>query len=91
MSLRPSARTEGRMKAYKLVVDATEARRKREDGLVEIRKSKRDESLQKKRREGSELQQSFVPAGQSATTDRKVSWRIDWKFLDLELGSGLVA
>jgi importin subunit alpha-1 len=34
MSLRPSARAEGRMKAYKLAVDATEARRKREDGMV---------------------------------------------------------
>lgn len=63
------------MKAYKLAVDATEARRKREDGMVEIRKSKRDESLQKKRREGSQQHQPFVPTGQSATTDKKVSRR----------------
>lgn len=71
MSLRPSARAEGRMKAYKLAVDATEARRKREDGMVEIRKSKRDESLQKKRREGSQQHQQFAPTGQSATADKK--------------------
>lgn len=59
------------MKAYKLAVDATEARRKREDGMVEIRKSKRDESLQKKRREGSQHHTPFAPTGQSATTDKK--------------------
>lgn len=73
MSLRPGSRAEGRMKAYKLAVDATEARRKREDGMVEIRKSKRDESLQKKRREGSQQHAQFAPTGQSATTDKKVS------------------
>lgn len=78
MSLRPSARAEGRMKAYKLAVDATEARRKREDGMVEIRKSKRDESLQKKRREGSQQHQQFAPTGQSATADKKVRAKF-WK------------
>lgn len=71
MSLRPSARTEVRMKGYKLAVDAMEARRKREDGMVEIRKSKRDENLQKKRREGSQLHQQFTPA-QSASSEKKV-------------------
>ncbi|XP_024394329.1 importin subunit alpha-1 isoform X2 [Physcomitrium patens] len=70
MSLRPNARTEVRMKGYKLAVDALEARRKREDGMVEIRKTKRDESLQKKRREGSQLHQQFAPT-QSSTADRK--------------------
>ncbi|XP_024369103.1 importin subunit alpha-1 isoform X2 [Physcomitrium patens] len=70
MSLRPSARTEVRMKGYKLAVDAMEARRKREDGMVEIRKSKRDENLQKKRREGSQLHQQFTPA-QSASSEKK--------------------
>ncbi|KAH7284233.1 hypothetical protein KP509_34G044300 [Ceratopteris richardii] len=52
MSLRPNARAEVRKKGYKVAVDADEARRKREDNLVEIRKNKREESLLKKRREG---------------------------------------
>ena len=30
-------------------IDADEARRKREDNIIELRKSKRDEGLQKKR------------------------------------------
>lgn len=52
MSLRPGSRTEVRKKGYKLGVDADEARRRREDNLVEIRKNKREDSLLKKRREG---------------------------------------
>ncbi|KAF7850356.1 hypothetical protein BT93_L5573 [Corymbia citriodora subsp. variegata] len=52
MSLRPSARAEVRRNRYKVAVDADEGRRRREDNLVEIRKSKREESLLKKRREG---------------------------------------
>ncbi|KAL1312926.1 hypothetical protein HN51_039503 [Arachis hypogaea] len=54
MSLRPSAnsRSETRKKSYKIGVDADEARRRREDNLVEIRKNKREDSLLKKRREG---------------------------------------
>ncbi|XP_052189538.1 importin subunit alpha-2-like [Diospyros lotus] len=52
MSLRPSARTEVRRNRYKVAVDADEGRRRREDNMVEIRKSKREESLLKKRREG---------------------------------------
>lgn len=52
MSLRPSTRTEVRKKAYKIGVDADEARRRREDNLVEIRKNKREDNLLKKRREG---------------------------------------
>ncbi|XP_059437287.1 importin subunit alpha-like [Corylus avellana] len=52
MSLRPSARTEVRRNRYKVAVDAEEGRRRREDNMVEIRKSRREESLQKKRREG---------------------------------------
>ncbi|XP_058212585.1 importin subunit alpha-2 [Rhododendron vialii] len=52
MSLRPSARTEVRRNKYKVAVDAEEGRRRREDNMVEIRKSKREESLLKKRREG---------------------------------------
>ncbi|KAG9457772.1 hypothetical protein H6P81_002280 [Aristolochia fimbriata] len=51
MSLRPNSRAEVRKKAYKTGVDADEARRRREDNLVEIRKSKREDNLLKKRRE----------------------------------------
>ncbi|KAG9130648.1 hypothetical protein Leryth_011912 [Lithospermum erythrorhizon] len=52
MSLRPNSRTEVRKKSYKIGVDADEARRRREDNLIEIRKSKREDNLLKKRREG---------------------------------------
>ena len=58
MSLRPSSRTEVRKKSYKSGVDGDEARRRREYNLVEIRKSKREDSLLKKRREGILLLQS---------------------------------
>ncbi|KAK9292424.1 hypothetical protein L1049_020394 [Liquidambar formosana] len=56
MSLRPTSRTEVRKKSYKTGVDAEEARRRREDNLVEIRKNKREDNLLKKRREGLLLQ-----------------------------------
>ncbi|XP_047328688.1 importin subunit alpha-4-like [Impatiens glandulifera] len=52
MSLRPNSRTEVRKKSYKVGVDADEARRRREDNLVEIRKNKREDNLLKKRRDG---------------------------------------
>ncbi|KAL6557961.1 Inositol monophosphatase 1 [Orobanche minor] len=52
MSLRPNARAEVRRNKYKVSVDAEEGRRRREDNMVEIRKNRREESLQKKRREG---------------------------------------
>ncbi|KAI5067368.1 hypothetical protein GOP47_0017896 [Adiantum capillus-veneris] len=66
MSLRPNARAEVRKKGYKVSVDADEARRKREDNLVEIRKSKREENLLKKRKEGMPASQlggngSYLP------------------------------
>ncbi|KAJ7531343.1 hypothetical protein O6H91_14G055100 [Diphasiastrum complanatum] len=70
MSLRPNARTEVRKKSYKVAVDADEARRKREDNMVEIRKSKREESLLKKRREGMQSQQ-FSTVAQSAALEKK--------------------
>ncbi|PKI76121.1 importin subunit alpha-4 [Punica granatum] len=56
MSLRPNSKTDARKKSYKTGVDAEEARRRREDNLVEIRKNKREDSLLKKRREGLPLQ-----------------------------------
>ncbi|KAM7481817.1 hypothetical protein LguiB_006400 [Lonicera macranthoides] len=58
MSLRPNSRTEVRKKSYKTGVDADEARRRREDNMVEIRKNKREDNLLKKRREGNLLLQS---------------------------------
>ncbi|KAG2239111.1 hypothetical protein Bca52824_089971 [Brassica carinata] len=64
MSLRPNARTEVRRNRYKVAVDAEEGRRRREDNMVEIRKTKREESLLKKRREG--LQATQLPQAASA-------------------------
>ncbi|CAN4108930.1 unnamed protein product [Withania somnifera] len=61
MSLRPSTRTEVRKKSYKIGVDADEARRRREDNLVEIRKNKREDNLLKKRREGLLFQSQQLP------------------------------
>lgn len=59
MSLRPNARTDARRNRYKVAVDATDGRRRREDNMIEIRKSKREESLQKKRREGLPSQEQL--------------------------------
>lgn len=73
MSLRPNARTEVRKKAYKVAVDADEARRKREDNMVEIRKSKREESLLKKRKEGMPPQQ-LSSSSQPSTTEKKAGF-----------------
>ena len=73
MSLRPNARTEVRRNRYKVAVDADEGRRRREDNLVEIRKSKREESLLKKRREGLQAQQPFHTPNQASTVEKKVS------------------
>lgn len=70
MSLRPSARTEVRRNRYKVAVDADEGRRRREDNMVEIRKSKREESLLKKRREGLQAQQ--FPPSVPSNTEKKV-------------------
>jgi importin subunit alpha-1 len=69
MSLRPNARVEVRKKGYKLAVDADEARRKREDNMVEIRKNKRDESLLKKRREGLQQPQQQLFSSSTLAVD----------------------
>ncbi|PON88193.1 Importin subunit alpha [Trema orientale] len=71
MSLRPSERTEVRRNRYKVAVDADEGRRRREDNMVEIRKSKREESLLKKRREGLQPQQ-FPLSPLPSNLDRKL-------------------
>ncbi|KAL8484886.1 hypothetical protein ACS0TY_027253 [Phlomoides rotata] len=62
MSLRPGARAEVRRSRYKVAVDADEGRRRREDNMVEIRKSKREESLLKKRREGLQQFSASLPS-----------------------------
>jgi hypothetical protein len=61
-----------RKKAYKVAVDTDEARRKREDNMVEIRKNKREESLLKKRREGLQVQSLPPPTPSYSFGDRKV-------------------
>ncbi|PSS18969.1 Importin subunit alpha-4 like [Actinidia chinensis var. chinensis] len=72
MSLRPNSRTEVRKKSYKTGVDADEARRRREDNLVEIRKNKREDNLLKKRREGMILPfQQLSDASQTAAAIEK--------------------
>jgi hypothetical protein len=77
MSLRPSStRAEVRKKSYKTGVDADEARRRREDNLVEIRKNKREDNLLKKRREGlqglpSQPMQQLLDASQNAAALEK--------------------
>ena len=70
MSLRPNARTEVRRNRYKVAVDAEEGRRRREDNMVEIRKNRREESLQKKRREGLVApQMPSTPTSEKKVTD----------------------
>ena len=70
MSVRPTERTEVRRNRYKVAVDAEEGRRRREDQMVEIRKSKREENLLKKRREG--LQMPFPAVVPSNNIEKKV-------------------
>ncbi|KAL2490372.1 Importin subunit alpha-4 [Abeliophyllum distichum] len=80
MSLRPSNRADVRKKGYKIGVDAEEARRRREDNMVEIRKNKREDNLLKKRREGllnnnfQQLQQHFPldPSQAPAVVEKKL-------------------
>lgn len=72
MSLRPGSRVELRRGRYKLAVDADVGRRRREDNMVEIRKNRREESLQKKRREGLQNNQQFVFPSDSSSIEKKV-------------------
>ncbi len=73
-----------RRKGFKKGVSAEEGRRKREDNLIELRKNKRDENLQKKRlvqvpegfamedsnRSGVAVQQKVRPAAAGARSAR---------------------
>ncbi|RWW79911.1 hypothetical protein BHE74_00011772 [Ensete ventricosum] len=72
MSLRPSERAEVRRNKYKVAVDAEEGRRRREDNMVEIRKNRREESLQKKRREGMQAQPLPQTAIHASAVEKKV-------------------
>ncbi|CAO2839774.1 unnamed protein product [Amaranthus hypochondriacus] len=72
MSLRPNARTEVRRSRYKVAVDAEEGRRRREDNMVEIRKNRREENLQKKRREGFQSASNQFSSQPSAVFDKKI-------------------
>ena len=72
MSLRPSERAEVRRNKYKVAVDAEEGRRRREDNMVEIRKNRREESLQKKRREGMPAQPLPQTAIHASVVEKKV-------------------
>uniref|UniRef100_A0A061QX28 Importin subunit alpha n=1 Tax=Tetraselmis sp. GSL018 TaxID=582737 RepID=A0A061QX28_9CHLO len=49
MSLRPESSTRRKGKGFKKGIDQEEARRKREDNIIELRKNKRDENLLKRR------------------------------------------
>ncbi|KAL3515984.1 hypothetical protein ACH5RR_022886 [Cinchona calisaya] len=70
MSLRPGSRAELRRGRYKVAVDAEEGRRRREDNMVEIRKNRREESLQKKRREGLQNNQQFPLSSDSSSVEK---------------------
>lgn len=76
MSLRPSAKTEVRRNRYKVAVDAEEGRRRREDNMVEIRKNKREENLQKKRREGLSASMAFGLAAAQTGQDLSSAKRV---------------
>ena len=74
MSLRPSEREQMRKGNYKQTVDAEESRRRREGQMVDIRKAKREESLQKKRRDGfpASAAGAVPPMGHSTALQQKV-------------------
>jgi hypothetical protein len=68
MTLRPNDKPNPRRNRYKVAVDAEDGRRRREDDMIEIRKNKREESLQKKRREGEPSQFPTVETKQVLLT-----------------------
>ena len=91
MSLRPGSRAEVRRSRYKVAVDAEEGRRRREDNMVEVRKNRREESLQKKRREGFLNNQQFsLPADSASSMDKKVYSSKCFRFLYLSCLASLL-
>lgn len=72
MSQRADARAEERRGRYKVAVDAEEGRRRRKESMVKIRKSKKEEGLLKKRRDG--MQGLRLPTSEEAASNElKVS------------------
>jgi hypothetical protein len=61
MSLRPDSLVDVRKKRYKVVVDIIEALHKLEENMVQIQKSKHEESLLKKCREGVAAALNLTP------------------------------
>ncbi|KAL0692430.1 hypothetical protein Bca4012_059610 [Brassica carinata] len=76
MSLRPNEKTQ--VRRYKVAAVTEQGRRRREDNLVEIRKSKLEEILKKKRLHDStqEAPQDSPPLPSAASVDKMVSARL---------------
>jgi hypothetical protein len=73
MSYRPGNKSSDRAKSFKKLQGDDEARRKRGEHLVEIRKTKRSEELQKKRREGEPEQTGETLGAFGGPTDLATS------------------
>ena len=59
-------------KSTKAGIDIDEARRKREDNIIELRKNKRDENLQKKRQTFTTPQYAVEDSTKSGATGHRV-------------------
>lgn len=73
MSLRPNEKTHVRRNSHKVAVDAEQSRRRRESNLVEIRKSRREEILKKKRLHVTQEAPQGSPLPSSDSIDKMVS------------------
>ena len=67
-----------RQNAFKKAVDADDARRKREENTIQIRKSKKEERLQKRRMAGSRAAMAGATsvAGGTAAADPGVAQKV---------------
>mmetsp|Transcript_17524 Transcript_17524/g.44511 ORF Transcript_17524/g.44511 Transcript_17524/m.44511 type:complete len:546 (-) Transcript_17524:417-2054(-) len=70
-----SARRKG--KGFKKGIDQDEARRKREDNIIELRKNKRDENVMKKRTGVISDASAMAPTGSSATANQSVAQKLE--------------
>jgi hypothetical protein len=92
MSYRPASRQNDRSKSFKKLQSDDDARKKRGEHLVEIRKNKRAEELQKKRREGEPQEESgdsSSPASAAASVAAKVR-TVMLKLLNTSLFEGVI-